>query len=359
MEEDTGKSTARRRRHRPYPRRLALPARLQPRRHPAHRDRHQADRGRGRARPRGRQGVRRRAARAHQGARRLRGPHGDGPDALRREPVAAPARPREVRHPLARRRTSTRCAPSSAPPASRSSGTPRCSTSGGTIVQETRHFHEEDGSTTAGPHQGGGRGLPLLPRARPGAGRPVPRVGRGAARRAARAAAGAPQPAARGVGHLRARHAVDPQRGRGRPDRRHDRRRRGRRRPPASGGWASWPAAPTRPASSLAELPITPAQVARVTALVAAGDLNDKLARQVIEGVLAGEGDPDEVVEKRGLKVVSDEGALGAAVDEAIAGNAGHRRQDPRRQGRRGRRAGRRGHEGHPRPGRRGPRAAS
>ncbi|HZX37079.1 MAG TPA: Asp-tRNA(Asn)/Glu-tRNA(Gln) amidotransferase subunit GatB [Streptomyces sp.] len=72
----------------------------------------------------------------------------------------------------------------------------------------------------------------------------------------------------------------------------------------------------------LASLPITPAQVARVAELVAAGDLNDKLARQVIEGVLAGEGDPDTVVEKRGLKVVSDEGALGAAVDEAIAGNA-------------------------------------
>ncbi|MDN3296011.1 Asp-tRNA(Asn)/Glu-tRNA(Gln) amidotransferase subunit GatB [Streptomyces ficellus] len=69
-------------------------------------------------------------------------------------------------------------------------------------------------------------------------------------------------------------------------------------------------------------LPITPAQVARVTELVASGDLNDKLARQVIEGVLAGEGDPDTVVEKRGLKVVSDEGALGAAVDEAIAANA-------------------------------------
>ncbi|MDT7684341.1 MAG: aspartyl-tRNA(Asn)/glutamyl-tRNA(Gln) amidotransferase subunit, partial [Pseudonocardiales bacterium] len=60
---------------------------------------------------------------------------------------------------------------------------------------------------------------------------------------------------------------------------------------------------------------------ARVSALVASGDLNDKLARQVIEGVLAGEGDPDTVVEKRGLKVVSDEGALGAAVDEAIAAN--------------------------------------
>jgi aspartyl-tRNA(Asn)/glutamyl-tRNA(Gln) amidotransferase subunit B len=72
-----------------------------------------------------------------------------------------------------------------------------------------------------------------------------------------------------------------------------------------------------------AALPITPAQVARVCALVAGGSLNDKLARQVIEGVLAGEGDPDQVVDKRGLAVVSDEGALGAAVDEAIAGNPG------------------------------------
>lgn len=72
----------------------------------------------------------------------------------------------------------------------------------------------------------------------------------------------------------------------------------------------------------LTALPITPEQVARVSALVAEGSLNDKLARQVIEGVLAGEGDPGTVVEKRGLKVVSDEGALGAAVDEAIAGNA-------------------------------------
>jgi aspartyl-tRNA(Asn)/glutamyl-tRNA(Gln) amidotransferase subunit B len=71
----------------------------------------------------------------------------------------------------------------------------------------------------------------------------------------------------------------------------------------------------------LDELSITPEQVARVTKLVSSGDLNDKLARQVIEGVLAGEGTPDEVVEKRGLKVVSDEGALTTAVEEAIAGN--------------------------------------
>ena len=60
----------------------------------------------------------------------------------------------------------------------------------------------------------------------------------------------------------------------------------------------------------LAELPVTPAQVARLQALVDAGRINDKLARQVLDGVLAGEGDPEDVVEARGLAVVSDETAL-------------------------------------------------
>jgi aspartyl-tRNA(Asn)/glutamyl-tRNA(Gln) amidotransferase subunit B len=69
----------------------------------------------------------------------------------------------------------------------------------------------------------------------------------------------------------------------------------------------------------LAALPITPAQVARVSALVAEGKLTNKLAREVITGVLAGEGEPDEVVEKRGLAVVSDDSALYAAIDEALA----------------------------------------
>lgn len=66
---------------------------------------------------------------------------------------------------------------------------------------------------------------------------------------------------------------------------------------------------------------ITPKQVAAVQGLVDEGKINDKLARQVIDGVIAGEGEPAEVVDARGLGVVSDEGALGAAVDEAIAGN--------------------------------------
>mgnify|MGYP000872868062 CR=1 FL=1 len=71
----------------------------------------------------------------------------------------------------------------------------------------------------------------------------------------------------------------------------------------------------------LSELAITPAQVAAVQALVDAGTINDKLARQVIDGVLAGEGEPGEVVAARGLAVVSDDGALGAAVERAIAAN--------------------------------------
>ncbi|GAA1875725.1 Asp-tRNA(Asn)/Glu-tRNA(Gln) amidotransferase subunit GatB [Asanoa iriomotensis] len=66
----------------------------------------------------------------------------------------------------------------------------------------------------------------------------------------------------------------------------------------------------------------TPAQVAELQTLVDGGKLNDKLARVVLEGVVAGEGDPTAVMEARGLAVVSDTGALTAAVDAAIAANA-------------------------------------
>ncbi|WP_409182639.1 Asp-tRNA(Asn)/Glu-tRNA(Gln) amidotransferase subunit GatB [Amycolatopsis sp. VS8301801F10] len=69
----------------------------------------------------------------------------------------------------------------------------------------------------------------------------------------------------------------------------------------------------------LTELAITPAQVAEVIGLVSSGELTNKLAKEVVQGVLAGEGSPREVVEKRGLKVVSDDSALLTAVDEALA----------------------------------------
>ena len=73
----------------------------------------------------------------------------------------------------------------------------------------------------------------------------------------------------------------------------------------------------------LTDVSVTPADVARVQALVDEGAINDKLARQVFDGLFAGEGTPDEIVAARGLAIVSDEGALSAAVDAAIAADPG------------------------------------
>ncbi|MFE6733742.1 Asp-tRNA(Asn)/Glu-tRNA(Gln) amidotransferase subunit GatB [Microbacterium sp. NPDC057650] len=64
---------------------------------------------------------------------------------------------------------------------------------------------------------------------------------------------------------------------------------------------------------------VSPENVAALQQLVDAGTLTDKLARQVLEGVIAGEGTPQEVVDARGLAVVSDDGALIAAIDDALA----------------------------------------
>ncbi|AIG64269.1 glutamyl-tRNA amidotransferase [Corynebacterium atypicum] len=71
----------------------------------------------------------------------------------------------------------------------------------------------------------------------------------------------------------------------------------------------------------LAAVGISPAQVARVVELVREGKLTTKLARQAVDGVIAGEGDVDEVVAARGLEVVRDDGAIEKAVDEALAAN--------------------------------------
>ena len=67
------------------------------------------------------------------------------------------------------------------------------------------------------------------------------------------------------------------------------------------------------------ELEISGAQVAELAALVDAGKINDRLAREVLTFVLAGEGNPGDIVAKRGLEVVSDDGALIAAIEAALA----------------------------------------
>lgn len=86
--------------------------------------------------------------------------------------------------------------------------------------------------------------------------------------------------------------------------------------------WVSYLAQKAKEADvELEQLAITPAHVARVVALIKEGKLTNKLGRQAVDGVLAGEGDVDEVVKKRGLEVMQDDGAVEKAVDEALAAN--------------------------------------
>ena len=71
----------------------------------------------------------------------------------------------------------------------------------------------------------------------------------------------------------------------------------------------------------LADFGVTPVDVAELDTMVASGRLNDSMARQVLDAVLAGEGSPLAVADARGLLLVSDDGALSVAVDAVIAAN--------------------------------------
>lgn len=67
------------------------------------------------------------------------------------------------------------------------------------------------------------------------------------------------------------------------------------------------------------EVGVSAELIVELDRLIQAGKINDKLARQVLDGVLAGEGTPEEVIEARGLAVVSDDGPLLEAIDAALA----------------------------------------
>ena len=169
--------------------------------------------------------------------------------------------------------------------------------------------------------QGRGPGLPVLPRARPGAAGPARRPGSRRSGPTCRNCPAPGRPGCRPSGACPTRtwpRCTTPGRWIWWPRR----SRRARRPPtPASGGSANWPGRPTTRAPTWlacrSHRRTWPGSVRWPTS----GALTDRLARQVIEGVLAGEGTPDEVVARRGLAVVSDDAALAAAVDEAIAAN--------------------------------------
>ncbi len=191
---------------------------------------------------------------------------------------------------------------------------------GGKIIQETRHFHEDSGETTAGRSKETATDyryfpepdlVPLAPDpawvASLKAGLPEPPREH---RRRLQEAWGLSDHDMRSVVNAGAVELIEAT--------------------VAAGGTAEaarkwWLGELARRANEqgveLAAVGVTPAQVAELQGLVDAGKINDKLARTVLEGVVAGEGSPAQVMAARGLEVVADEGALAGAVDEAIAAN--------------------------------------
>lgn len=67
--------------------------------------------------------------------------------------------------------------------------------------------------------------------------------------------------------------------------------------------------------------PVSSAQLAQLISRIQDGTLSGKLAKQVFEGLWAGEGEVDAIIEARGLKQVSDSGAIEKIVDEVLAVN--------------------------------------
>ena len=191
---------------------------------------------------------------------------------------------------------------------------------GGTILQETRHYHEEDGSTSSGREKSDSEDYRYFPEPdlvpiRPDrawveelrASLPELPV---AKRRRLRSEWGYADMEMRDVINAGALELIEATVAAGCD-------------PASARKW--WMGEISRRAKerevSLDEAGVSPAQVAQLQGLIDSGRINDKLARQALEGVLAGEGDPTQVVEARGLEVVSDDGALTAAVQEALDAN--------------------------------------
>ena len=71
----------------------------------------------------------------------------------------------------------------------------------------------------------------------------------------------------------------------------------------------------------ITDSPVTPAQLGGIVDLIAKGDISGKIAKDLFEIVYTEGGDPAEIVEARGMKQVTDTGAIEAAVDQVIADN--------------------------------------
>jgi aspartyl-tRNA(Asn)/glutamyl-tRNA(Gln) amidotransferase subunit B len=72
---------------------------------------------------------------------------------------------------------------------------------------------------------------------------------------------------------------------------------------------------------ALAESPVSPQQLGGIIDLIGSGDISGKIAKDLFEIVYTEGGDPRQIVESRGMRQVTDTGAIEAAVDEVIAQN--------------------------------------
>jgi aspartyl-tRNA(Asn)/glutamyl-tRNA(Gln) amidotransferase subunit B len=190
---------------------------------------------------------------------------------------------------------------------------------GGRVVQETRHFHEDSGSTSPGRSKEEATDYRYFPEPDLVPVAPDPEW-------VEKLAAGLPElPAARRA-RLSEEWELSPTEmswlvNAGAVDLVADTVQAGATPADARKWWLGELARRANDAGvELAELAITPRQVAELAGLVTAGTVNDQLARQALDGVLAGEGDPAQVVEARGLAVLGESDELLAAVEAAIAG---------------------------------------
>src|SRR5690606_21670132 len=80
-------------------------------------------------------------------------------------------------------------------------------------------------------------------------------------------------------------------------------------------------AALNREELDLDQSPVTPASLAALIARIIDGTISNKMARDVFAAMWAGEhqGNPDAIIEARGLKQISDSGAIGAMIDDVLA----------------------------------------
>ena len=71
----------------------------------------------------------------------------------------------------------------------------------------------------------------------------------------------------------------------------------------------------------ITESPVTPEQMAELTNLIAKGEISGKLAKEIFPKMLASGDNPSAIMEREGLKQISDTGALEKIIDEVISGN--------------------------------------